>query len=347
MFGFYRTMLAVWVMACHLVGIPVIGVCAVFSFFVLSGFLMTTIMHESYGYDISGIKRYAVNRFLRLYPMYWAFVLISIIAILVISEEYSKGYKSVLYIPDSISGLLFNCSMIFPLYNVEPRLSPPTWALTVEIFFYVCIAFGISKTKKITFVWVTLSIIYYILSYIIDLTGPHRHATIFAASLPFSLGSLLFYYKPEVFRIINKIRISSPIFILSIYIFNAAVLAFNSYYSPFSCSNYIGEIGRYSNILLSLLVVTSLFYKGGEIFSKKLDKTVGDYSYPIYLGHWQCGLVASFILYDSPTKGMSIDGIISFSLSLVLVFALSFIIIQLIDKNISHVRNRIKFKKAI
>ncbi len=346
MFGFYRTMLALWVMIFHLLTVPLIGQYAVFSFYTLSGFLMTTIIHESYGYDKNGIKRYIVNRFLRLYPIYWMVILFSIIVIFIVSEEYSNNYCHGLYIPHSTSEILFNISMIFPSlfpFNFVPRLSPPTWSLTVEIFFYACIALGISKTRKITLIWSALSIIYFIFSYIIGLHSSHRYVSIFAASLPFSLGSLLFFYKSEVFHIINQLKISSPIILLSIYVLNATVfILLRARYSSF---NYIGEIGKYTNLLLSLLVISSLFYKGGEIFNYKLDKAVGDYSYPIYLLHYPCGVVASFILYKSPNRELSIEGIISFLLALFFALVISFILIQLVDKNLSLVRSRIKANK--
>jgi peptidoglycan/LPS O-acetylase OafA/YrhL len=158
--------------------------------------------------------------------------------------------------------------------------------------------------------------------------------SIFAASLPFSLGSLLFFYKPEVFRIINQLRISSPIVLLSIYILNAILFIL--------FRHHFGEIGKYTNLLLSLLVITSLFYKGGEIFNYKLDKVVGDYSYPIYLLHYQCGVVASFILYKSPNRALTPEGITSFLLAFFLVLVISFILIQLVDKNITLIRNKIR-----
>jgi len=316
---------------------------------VLSGFLMTLIMHDSYGYDINGLKRYALNRFLRLYPIYWAIAILSIITVVLVTSEYSRAYKNVLYIPNTIKDVIYNTTMIFPSlfsWNVEPRLSPPTWAITVELFFYISIAFGISKNKKRTLLWVGLSIIYYIASYVIELNGSHRYGSIFAASLPFSVGALLFFYKKEFLSIAQKLQLSSPIIILFIYLINAVIFMLHDHFMPFSFSIYLNEIGKYSNILLSLFVVTSLFYRGEEVFPKKLDSLIGDYSYPIYLGHWQCGLIASYILYDAPTIGMSIEGMAVFLLALLLVFFISFILINLVDKNISLIRNKIKEQKV-
>ena len=349
MFGFYRTMLALWVMIFHLLSIPIIGPYAVFSFFALSGFLMTTIMHKSYGYDHDGVKRYSINRFLRLYPMYWAAAIVSILAILYVTPEYAKYYKSSLCIPDSVESILFNTIMIFPKlypFEVTPRLSPPTWALTIEIFYYVCIGLGISKTSRLTLIWVCISFIYYAFSYALDMDSGHRYSSIFAGTLPFSLGSLMYFYKAEVYLFLRRLNISSPVFMLAIYILTTAFFTFNAYYKPFVFHYYVNEAGIYINIFITLLVIVSLFYRGQELFSKKLDKLMGDYSYPIYLLHWQLGLIASFILFETPTRGLSGNGLSVFALSLILLFIVSSVLIGLIDKNISIIRNKIKARNT-
>jgi len=52
MLGLLRTTLAIMVMSYHLfVGILPLGTYAVFGFYVISGYLMTLVMHESYGYS--------------------------------------------------------------------------------------------------------------------------------------------------------------------------------------------------------------------------------------------------------------------------------------------------------
>jgi peptidoglycan/LPS O-acetylase OafA/YrhL len=350
MFGFFRTMLALWVMIFHLLDIPIIGPYAVFSFFSLSGFLMTTIMHESYGYDHSGKGRYALNRFLRLYPMYWLAIILSIIVIIYVTPEYSIAYKNVLYIPNNFADILFNTIMIFPnLFpdEVSPRLSPPTWALTIEIFYYVCIGLGISKTKKLTLTWVSLSFAYYVLTYVFNMGGAHRYFSIFAGTLPFSLGSLLYFYKTEIYSLLCRLKISNPLFLLALYILSAAFFTLNKYYKPFPNYHYdLNEAGKYINIFFTLLVIVSLFFRGHEIFSKKVDKFIGDYSYPIYLLQWQLGLIASFILFKTPTRGLSSEGFSVFILSLLLVFIISSILIYSMDRHISFIRNKIKTYKA-
>ena len=337
-------MLALWVMIFHLLSIPVIGPYAVLSFYSLSGFLMTTIMHESYGYDRGGVRRYAANRFLRLYPMYWAAAIISIIAIAYVTPEFSKTYKNILYIPDSFKNALFNITLVFPDQD-SPRLCPPTWALTVEIFYYACIGFGLSRTKRLTLIWVGLSFIYYFLTYLGFMGLRDRYFTILAGSLPFSLGSLTYFYKDEIYSFLLRFKISNPIFILALYILTTAVFTFNEYYRPFPNFHwYLGEIGRYWSQFFTLLVIVSLYFRGNEIFSKRIDKFIGDYSYPIYVLHWQLALLASFIVFKTPTRGLSIDGLLVFLVALLFVFVVSSILINTIDRSVSLIRKKIKSK---
>ena len=83
MFGVLRTTLALMVMAFHLfAGIAPLGKYAVFGFYVISGYLMTLVMNDTYGHTWSGRYAFALNRLLRLYPQYWAAATFSIVLIL-------------------------------------------------------------------------------------------------------------------------------------------------------------------------------------------------------------------------------------------------------------------------
>ncbi|MBU6257221.1 MAG: acyltransferase, partial [Burkholderiales bacterium] len=347
MFGFYRTILAISVMAFHLLGIPVIGTYAVFSFFVLSGFLMTTIMHETYGYDLQGIKRYAANRFFRLYPMYWAAALFSIAVILIASSAYAYAYKDTMQIPHRISSIVFNLTMIFPArfpYTVDPRLSPPTWALTVEIFFYICIGLGLSRTRNRTFGWLGASLVYLAWSYIDGQGESYRYANIPAASLPFALGALLYFVKGDVQRRLGVGTAISPAAVLGALASNAALFAVYSMRHKVNSSPFVVDTGKYLNLVLSAVAVVVLFHRGHEFCSKAVDKWFGDFSYPIYLSHWQAGLMASYFLFPKPTFGMNKPGAQVFLLALLIVFAWSYASIALIDRRVNQIRNKIRPK---
>ena len=78
MIDVYRFILALCVVQGHLVGrgesAPWLAWQAVFSFYVLSGFLMSLILNQDYGFTASGLARFAFNRWLRLFPVYYAVI---------------------------------------------------------------------------------------------------------------------------------------------------------------------------------------------------------------------------------------------------------------------------------
>ena len=75
MFGCFRYLLALLAVVGHVQHAHAWAAHdAVFGFYTLSGFLMSRILHETYGLHSRGIARYFVNRALRLYPAYWCAV---------------------------------------------------------------------------------------------------------------------------------------------------------------------------------------------------------------------------------------------------------------------------------
>ena len=73
MFGIYRYGLAFCVAISHLWGGMIAGPAAyaVWGFYCLSGYLMTLILNEKYGFSKRGLTNFAVNRLLRIYPAYY------------------------------------------------------------------------------------------------------------------------------------------------------------------------------------------------------------------------------------------------------------------------------------
>ena len=112
MFGTYRILLALTVVFVHFTQIADLsGLYAVFGFFVLSGYLMTLIMNETYGYTAAGIGAYALNRFLRIYPIYWFSCLIAIGIVLLISGNIWTG-QSGFFLPETPREWLQNFALV-------------------------------------------------------------------------------------------------------------------------------------------------------------------------------------------------------------------------------------------
>lgn len=337
------------VMIFHLfIEVRPLGAYAVFCFYIISGYLMTLIMHDNYGYTWVGRYSFAANRFLRLYPQYWAAVLFSISLIAGLGPDIAARIHESMFIPSSIEAILYNISMVFPAWspsNINPRLVPQSWALTVEIFFYVLICLGISKTVARVKVWVFLSVAYVVVSYIAGWWWGSRYFPLAAASLPFAIGSAIYFASKNdcCVRQFSRLQISSKtlfILMLSNCLIWMAV-------SMLEIGN-LADIGFYLNIAICAFLTYSLAI-GKEIISinRKMDKIIGDYSYPIYLLHYQSGLLVSYLIFGESFHGFSRKGFISLLGAIIFVLFCSFLFIRGIDERVQHIRLKIKTNKAL
>jgi peptidoglycan/LPS O-acetylase OafA/YrhL len=343
MFGTYRTLLALVVVVNHLMDITIIGQFAVNGFFILSGYLMTFIMCQTYGYSLKGISSFAQNRFLRLFPTYWMIILLTIVMIAVFGSSVVLSYHSKMYIPTTLLEWLQNLSLVFfdtfPK-SVGPRLSPPTWALTVELFFYLAIGLGASKNKLLTILWLLAGISYISLTHYSGLHYAYRYEMILAGSLPFSIGACIFHFKEPLSNFFSSFLGPKSITLLFlIFVLNAGLASALIKHSGF---NGWFNLCYYLNYLLNMVIVISLIKGSIPFISRKADQVIGDYSYPIYLCHWQAGFLSSMMIFGEPLKGNSFEGIVIGIVAIILCIGISWLIIQTIDGPVNALRNRIR-----
>jgi peptidoglycan/LPS O-acetylase OafA/YrhL len=343
MFGTYRTLLALAVVVQHLLIFPVIGHYAVQGFFVLSGYLMTLIMHKTYHYSPKGVALFAFNRFLRLFPSYWIILLASLLLFFLVGELNSVGYRNSMYFPESLSLWFQNFSMIYWSFfpdEIVPRISPPTWALTIELLFYFLIALGISKNRLITNIWLFLSVLYVVYTYVFGLGYEYRYSAIISGTLPFSLGAFIYHHYDYLIRLVPfKDSKYVGIFFMTTFLLNALfgiMLVFSGNYP------LLEQFSFYANILINSLIVLVLVKGVVPVIGFNIDKKIGDYSYPIYLMHWQVGLLASMILWGEPVRGRSFEGVLSFGFAIIICFVFSYFIIKLVDYPIENIRKKVR-----
>ncbi len=346
MFGLLRFLLSVMVLVGHLFWLSDIGRYAVFGFFILSGYLMTLVMHTTYSYSGKGVTKFLTNRFLRLYPSYWIACLLSIVVIIALGEENTTRMSNSLALPETPGLVLTNITMVslslFP-NEVGPRLSPATWALTTELFFYCLIAFGISKTKFRTGCWIVLSCVYVLLTYLMNYGWHARYFAIPAGSLPFSVGALLFFLQQENWQPKWLEYLSNCKTLVTLLIINAVVAALVQAADMLQLT----EIFMYINMIICTLLIYAIIR--GKIIvsiSDKADKFLGDFSYPIYLVHWQIGALVSYIVYGQVQSLKYQFSPASWLLTGLLTIAFTLALIKLIDEPIALIRNRIKRIKA-
>lgn len=340
MFGLLRTLLAIIVMLGHLLDKWQIGTYAVFGFYMISGYLMTCIMHESYGFNARGRLRFVLNRFLRLYPLYWCAAIISLFMIAFIGSEFVLSYNSSIYLPQTTADIFANLSMVYPMLfsnEYKPILVPTTWAITVELFFYAAICLGLSKTRFRVTVWLGLSLLYIMVCFYHDLGWRYRYFPIFAGSLPFAMGAYIYFLKKDGMPFLTEALFQPPLLLCGMLVNMLAVMVFKIYF----------EMGFYINAFFSILLCYQLATGAGwgSLYAKaspRLDKIIGEFSYPIYLLHWQAGIIAAYLLLQEPVHNTSMDGIKSLALAFVLVFVTTFVLIRAIDRPVQKWRMRVK-----
>jgi len=342
MFGGFRLYLAVAVMAFHLMGVPAIGEGAVASFFVLSGFLMTMIMTETYGYTAKGMGAFAMNRWLRLYPAYWVAIALSVGVILITGEQFSAAFNEVLILPHNPGAWLGNATMIFPdiiPFRVSPRLSPAAWALTVELFYYVLIGLGATRTLFRSSLLLMAGIAYHAWQFAVGAPYEYHYFAIPAGAVPFAMGGLAYHlratlYARSALSAIQWIAIHVAVMLI-------AMLVQHSWKSTQTCVLSLAAI-----ILVSVPAVIRLQRDNLPLLSPGIDTLLGKFSYPFYLVHWQMGLLTACFILGRPDHRANTATIAVFPVTLLLTILASFVIIKLIDPGVDRLRRRIKLGVA-
>ncbi|MEM9804557.1 MAG: acyltransferase [Cyanobacteria bacterium P01_D01_bin.56] len=339
MFGLFRTLLASMIAVGHFGGPFEIGIYAVFGFYVLSGFLMTAAMHQRYGYGGSGQVKFLINRFLKLFPTYWIAILISIICLLVFGENFT-AFKSELFMPNTFEAWLRNISLILAR-SFRPRLSPSTWQITVELFYYLIICFGISKYRRRSLVWLTVGLVYTIAAFLLEPTSwKPRFYPIFAASFPFSIGACIYHFKGFFNQALKAIKIKQPAVLFGLVCLNFLVFF---ELKKIAGVNLIFTVGFYLNLWLMILCIVALLANGFGFISRETDRFIGKFSYPIFLVHWQCGALINLVLpKNQGPDSIPLGGPLFLLLSIGLSILMSYLIVILIDDPVDKRRQAIK-----
>lgn len=247
MFGSLRFILAALVCIGHFQPIGGVRVHAVYGFFVLSGYLMTVVCNGKYRQK-TGL--FILNRILRLYPCYWV--------VLAITVPLVGG--DLAYLPRTAL-LLFE-----PSHRYEPMSH--MWAIAVELFWYMAIALGVSRTPKRTMQWVGGSLFLASLLFCSGASWEIRYYSIFAASLPFSLGALIYWWQDVRPQFVEWRLLSGLLFVP--WLAEAAQPGLQ-----------LG-LSFYISIFLFCLLVAAL----SRSRDRPLERFLGGLSYPLYICHY-------------------------------------------------------------
>jgi peptidoglycan/LPS O-acetylase OafA/YrhL len=331
MIGIWRTILALLVVQGHVYRPWWPAAYAVISFYVISGFLMTLIMQEQYGFSRKGILHFGANRILRIYPSYYFACLVSLLAILIIPTEFVGKFNVQITMPISGSDWWKNLSLIsLRAMNVHPKFIPVAWALAVELINYIIIALwaGRSKLTALAFLMVGLG---YRLYYAMDHQGFRlTYSTIESGFLPFATGCCIYHFRDYLFAMAH--RVNRHIFLC---------ISIGAYVGLFYFAKHSGTpLGWlfYVNVPVTALVLIGLWCIKDDIpkWMKPIDSKIGDLSYPMYLAHWQLAIICAYF-FSIPQRSPAL-----FWVTCVVLLIYSLLDIRFVSGKINLIRTRIK-----
>jgi len=334
MLDVYRFILALCVVQGHLAGAgrsaPGLSWQAVFSFYVLSGFLMSLILNQDYGFTAGGLVRFAVNRWLRLFPIYYAVIVLTALYIALIGPL--TQLNGAMTLPSTGAAVFANLAIVtLTGFNFAPemqRLSPTTWSLAIEIFCYVLLAVYFAQSRARLLFMLIVGVGVAAVQIYIDFDQPDygfqdHYSVLQAGLIPFALGGLAYFYRGARFYDYSGAKLG---LLGLLFLANFAL----GYWSDFH--KYVS--GLYVVAVLNVMLVPMLFTQTAK---HSWQKILGGLSYPIFLCHW---LVGTLIVIYVPAIGGR--GYMLFAAGTVGSVLLSLLLYYGVDRSIQALRTSVK-----
>ena len=333
--GALRLLLALSVMLSHAGGFFGFqlagGAFAVVIFFMVSGFLMQLVLTTRYD-PIKDLKLFYGNRLLRIFPLYWATLLSSLLLSAWLSFQ-GAGYFALtsahlksLTPGDAIALVFTQIAIIgndaFLFLNITPQgiglsaaqgdppamhlmINPPAWSLSIELLFYALAPF-LARRKPGWTVGLFLAGVAVrgvLIGYTHNLTGLTADR-FFPTALPFFLaGMLACRWRDTITRHRLFARIAGWGTIACVFSIGAL--------SEIGMSAGIpGQLFEIGFALVAFFGIPALFAFSNAAsvpaWVRRWDGELGALSYPVYLVHWQVITVFEAFLPVSPVRSVLI-----------------------------------------
>jgi peptidoglycan/LPS O-acetylase OafA/YrhL len=337
--GSYRLLLAFLVFCAHAVW-PLaqsvtqaeIGPIAVMCFFIVSGFLITLTIEVHYAHSVRG---YVVNRFLRIYPTFWASMLVAVASLLLMGTTY---FSANFYIRGWTWDNIIRCILIFPALGGNETWGPiPVgWTLQVEVSFYLVMALLYlaigrlpQKTRHMLIMCFCSACFGGYVVLVATTTLAWTNALLF----------IPFFGAGVVTAIISRLESGQHAMRLFGGIVLAAALALCIKFLFFMLPQTPGYV---MGTAVTFPIVCGLFFflllppiASRLARFKKIDTFLGDLTYPVYTLHFPLNQLTSFWLYGY--LGPS-----TVFVQLAVTILAAYAVLQFVDRPLSATRRRVR-----
>jgi len=303
------------------IGRLALGNVGVFMFFVLSGFVIFEALDIFYK---DSIKRFLINRFLRIFPTYWASLAFAMLALYATSSPKFANL-------DSLT-ILMNISLV-GFYFSSPTIDSPfvisvAWAVIVELCFYLgaASAYWIARTIGNTyyaFIGMAVGGLFgYLFCYLTDSYSRFFGYLQFAPY--FMVGAALYIaLKMEKYRSLT-LWIGLVSMALSVH----AYIVYNSRDQSVAVTeSTIGLVLAFATFVFCSRVLCS-----NNRF-QSVDHSLGGMTYFLFLVHMSVIDVALHLKYD---------GLFGLAFVVLMSIATAFLLERLVERPLMRLRDRIR-----
>ena len=300
--GFIRFLLALTIIVRHtndIFGLDFMaGKIAVELFFMMSGFYIALILDNKYK---DSIRLFYSNRLLKIFPAYWficiaSATVLSIVLWFNLVPEYTEKWKA-LSAPYLITTLISNIFLIgqdlFMFFGLDPITQslffapsikdndhslvfylfvPQAWTLCLELSFYLVAPYILNRSNTfiLRIIFISLAIRFSLFYFGFD-KDPFSYRFFPAELAIFLLGSLSYQLYKSGFMITNTLLSVSLLTI-----FCLLILFFNDLGIPDT------EVTAWIVYFIFASFMPTFF---NHTKANKVDKMVGELSYPLYISH--------------------------------------------------------------
>jgi peptidoglycan/LPS O-acetylase OafA/YrhL len=250
------------------------GNIAVSVFFFVSGYLMPLAFESNYQFSglYRKVKNYALNRFLRIYPIYWS----SLIFFLILKLLFGKNKTTIEYSSANIYVYIQNF-LLFGLnqskfWGRHLLFNNPAWSLDVELQYYILVPFLLAawrQRRAITIIGLTIFSVLsvYLLAVPVSLADIDR--SLLAWSCLFLLGFC--YFQSVSLQSVLRNKLITALFVIA-----SSVSAF-----------FLKGGFRMVVLVAGIICVAShLLVLQKERRFGHFDSILGELSYPVYIFHF-------------------------------------------------------------
>jgi len=337
--GLLRILLALSVLLAHTRGVfgykIVGGDVAVQCFYIVSGFYMALVLNEKYQRPSDNALFYS-NRFLRVFSIYWLFLVVAVALNVLAYFAIHDGVvarmvdatwpvvigttaSNILIFGQDIA--LFLKSDGTPYYQF--MFLPQAWSLSLELTFYLIAPFVVRRGLSVIIAVAFASLLVRAAGYLVGLQMDPWLYRFFPFELSLFMCGAISYKLYVVFRQMEQGPLFRALGVMPI----AAILL----YPLYGGASVFFDPARIGLLALLTVTIPAIHLTFG---SNRLDRLIGELSYPLYL----CHLMIASVLAKIRVLGSSSE-LLSIGTIVVSVIA-SWLAVRYVDMPIDAYRQR-------